>query len=103
MREARPARPGRGDRASGSPRKEVTSTVNSTPAFASALEAAEVVRAGLGYLAAADATAMATETQAQCLQILEQATAMGTAARTSILAAFTSGQGYSADIEIMPT
>jgi hypothetical protein len=77
--------------------------MSTAPTFASAREAAEIVRAGLGYLAAADATAMATETQAQCLQILEQATAMGRAARTSILAAFTSGQGYSADIEIMPT
>jgi hypothetical protein len=28
----------------------------------------EMVRAGLGYLAAADATAMAAETQAQCLR-----------------------------------
>ena len=33
----------------------------------------EMVRAGLGYLAAADATAMAAETQAQCLRMLEQA------------------------------
>ena len=55
-----------------------------------------MVRAGLGYLAAADATAMAAETQAQCLRMLEQAHSMGTAARTSVLAAFTSGQGYSA-------
>ena len=40
---------------------------------------------------------MAAETQAQCLQILEQATAMGTAARTSLLAAFTAAQGYTAE------
>ena len=69
---------------------------------ASASEAMEMVRAGLGYLAAADATAMAAETQAQCLRMLEQATAMGTAARTSVLAAFTSGQGYSADADYSP-
>jgi hypothetical protein len=62
----------------------------------------EMVRAGLGYLAAADATAMATETQAQCLRMLEQAHAMSTAARTSVLAAFTSGQGYSADADYSP-
>ena len=61
-----------------------------------------MVRAGLGYLAAADATAMAAETQAQCLRMLEQATAMGTAARASVLAAFTSGQGYSADADYSP-
>ena len=56
----------------------------------------------MGYLAAADATAMAAETQAQCLQALEQANSIGTAARTSILAAFTSGQGYSGDADYSP-
>ena len=76
--------------------------MTTAPTFASAREAAEVVRAGLGFLAAADATAMAAETQAQCLQILEQATAMSTAARASILAAFTTGQGYSADADYSP-
>jgi hypothetical protein len=76
--------------------------MNTAPSFASAKEAAELVRAGLGFLAAVDATAMAAETQAQCLQILEQATAMGTAARASILAAFTAGQGYSADADYSP-
>ena len=69
---------------------------------ASASEAMEMVHAGLGYLAAADATAMAAETQARCLQMLEQANSMGTAARASILAAFTAGQGYSADADYSP-
>ncbi|HEV3289012.1 MAG TPA: DUF222 domain-containing protein, partial [Streptosporangiaceae bacterium] len=69
---------------------------------ASASEAMDMVHAGLRYLAAADATAMAAETQAQCLQALEQANSIGTAARTSILAAFTSGQGYSADADYSP-
>ena len=72
------------------------------PVFASVAEAAEVVRAGLGYLAAADATAMAAETQAHCLRVLEQVNSIGTAARTAILAAFTSGQGYSADADYSP-
>ena len=76
--------------------------MGTVPAFASASEAMDMVHAGLGYLAAADATAMAAETQARCLQMLEQATAMGTAARASILAAFTSGQGYSADADYSP-
>ena len=76
--------------------------MTAAPAFAGAREAAEVVRAGLGYLAAADATAMAAETQAYCLRLLEQAHSVGTAARTSILAAFTSGQGYSADADYSP-
>jgi hypothetical protein len=74
--------------------------VSTAPASAS--EAMEMVHAGLGYLAAADATAMAAETQARCLRMLEQAHSMGTAARTSILAAFTSGQGYSADADYSP-
>ena len=69
---------------------------------ASASEAMDMVRAGLGYLAAADATAMAAETQARCLRMLEQANSMGTAARASILAAFTAGQGYSADADYSP-
>jgi hypothetical protein len=69
---------------------------------ASASEAMEMVHAGLGYLSAADATAMAAETQARCLQMLEQAHSMGTAARASILAAFTAGQGYSADADYSP-
>ena len=69
---------------------------------ASASEAMEMARAGLGYLAAADATAMAAETQAQCLRMLERAHSIGTAARTSVLAAFTSGQGYSADGDYSP-
>ena len=56
----------------------------------------------MGYLSAADATAMAAGTQAQCLQVLEQVTSMGTAARASILAAFTSGQGYAADADYSP-
>ena len=68
--------------------------MSTVPACASASEAIDMVHAGLGYLAAADATAMAAQTQARCLQMLEQATAMGTAARASILAAFTSAQGY---------
>ena len=45
---------------------------------------------------------LAAATQAECLQILEQVTAMGTAARTSILAAFTSGQGYSRGCGLQP-
>ncbi len=73
-----------------------------TAAPASASEALEMVHAGLGWLAAADATALAAETQARCLQGLEQATAMGTAARASVLAAFTSGQGYCADADYSP-
>ena len=76
--------------------------MSTVPAFASASEAMDMVHAGLGYLAGTDATAMTADTQARCLQMLEQATAMGTAARASILAAFTSARGYSADADYSP-
>ena len=58
-----------------------------------------MLRSAMGYLSAVDATAMAAETQAQCLLALEQLDAIETAARASILAAFTSGQGYAADAD----
>src|SRR5437764_1157934 len=41
----------------------------------------DMVRAGLGYLAAADATQLAAATQADCLRGLEQADAVATAER----------------------
>ena len=64
------------------------------PAFPSAADAMATVRAGLRFLVAADATQMPVQTQAEFLQMLEQADAISTAARTSILSAFTSGQGF---------
>jgi hypothetical protein len=64
---------------------------------ASADEAMAMVHAGLGYLAAADASAMAAAEQARLLRGLERADAAGTAARAAVLGAFTAGQGYSAD------
>ena len=63
------------------------------PPPASAAQALGMLQSAMGYLAAADATAMAAETQARCLRVLEQVSSVGTAARTSILAAFTSGAG----------
>jgi hypothetical protein len=72
------------------------------PAFPSAADAMATVRAGLRFLAAADATQMPVQAQAECLQMLEQATAISTAARTSIVRAFTAGQGYSADADYSP-
>ena len=73
------------------------------PAPASTAEAVDMVRAGLAYLAAADPTALAAQAQAECLQTLEQADAIATAARARILAAFTAGQGYAADADYSPT
>ena len=66
---------------------------------ASAREALDMVRAGLAYLAAADAARLPAATQAECLRELEQAGAVATAARASFLAVFTAGQGYADDAE----
>src|SRR2546429_6201729 len=59
----------------------------------------DMARAALGYLAAADATQLAAETQAECLRTLEQTDAISTAVRASFLSAFTVGKGYSADAD----
>ena len=64
---------------------------------ACAREALDMVRAGLGYLAAADAARLPAATQAECLAELEQHDAMATAARASFLAAFTAGAGPAGD------
>src|SRR5947207_9237262 len=56
-----------------------------------------MVRAGLGYLAAADAAQLPAATQAEALRELEQADAAATAARAFLLSAFTAGQGHAGD------
>ena len=66
---------------------------------ASAREALDMIRAGLAYLAAADAAQMTAEAQAECLRGLEQAGAAAIAARASVLAGFAAGQGYVGDAE----
>jgi uncharacterized protein DUF222 len=67
------------------------------PVFASASEAMAMVHAGLSFLACADATAMSAAERARCLRELEQADAVATAARTSVLGAFAAGQDYADD------
>ena len=64
---------------------------------ASTGEALDMLEAAMGYLAAADATQMPAMLHARCLQVLERADAIGTAARASILGAFTAAQGYHED------
>ena len=81
---------------------EEVSQVSTVPPPESTAQALGMLKSAMGYLSAADATAMAAETQAQCLQTLEQINSMGTAARASILSAFTSSQGYSADADYSP-
>ena len=72
-----------------------------TPASTS--EALEMILDGLGYLAATDPAAAATESQAECLRALERAGAVSTAVRARYLGAFTAGQGYCADADYSPT
>jgi Domain of unknown function (DUF222) len=74
-------------------------TTPTAPAFASVGEAMDMARAALGYLAAADATQLAAETQAECLRGLERTDAISTAARASFLSAFTVSKGCSADAD----
>src|SRR5215831_13399854 len=63
----------------------------------SAAEALRMLESAMGYLSAADEGQMAAATQAQCLAALERLDAAGTAARASILAAFTAAEGYTGD------
>ena len=67
------------------------------PEFASRAEAAEAVRAGLGYLAAIDPAQLPATAQAELLQLLEEAHALETAARAQGLRAFAAAQGYHED------
>ena len=69
----------------------------STTAPADAREALDMVRAGLGYLAAAGPARLPAATQADVLRELEQHDAALTAARAGFLAAFTAGQGPAGD------
>ena len=62
-------------------------------------EALDMVRVGLGYLATADAGQLPAATQAECLRELERDAAVLTAARASVLAGFTAGQGYADDAD----
>jgi hypothetical protein len=71
--------------------------MGTAPAFTSVSEAMDMVQAGLSYLAAADAAQLPAATQAECLRGLERAGSVLTAARASMLAGFTAGQGYADD------
>src|SRR5215472_9853963 len=75
--QSRSARPGKGAHPSYARSREGgDSLVTTMPAFNSAKEAAEMVRAGLDYLAAADAAQLADAEQAECQQMMEQADAI---------------------------
>jgi len=70
--------------------------VSTPPAFANVSEALDMVRAGLGYLAAADAAQLPAAVQAEALAELERHDAIA-AARAFLLAAFTAGAGPAGD------
>ena len=76
--------------------------MNPVPAFPSVADAMAAVQAGLRFVAAADATQMSAQAQAEALQMMERTNAIVTAARASVLSAFTAGQGYSADADYSP-
>src|SRR5450759_2707690 len=67
------------------------------PQPATAAEAVAMAEAGLSWLAGANATALTCAEQAECLRALERAGSMRTAARSSILRAFSAAAGYEAD------
>src|ERR1019366_4930131 len=69
---------------------------------ASTSEALAMLTSAMSYLAAADATQMPASEQAECLAGLERADAIETAARASVLGAFTAGQGYCQDADYSP-
>jgi hypothetical protein len=73
--------------------------MGTAPVFASVSEAMDMVQAGLAFVAAADATELATEEQAECLRRMERANSVLTAARTSVLGAFGAARGYAADAD----
>ncbi len=76
--------------------------MGTAPVFADASQALAVARAALGYLAATDATQLTVAEQAGCLHGLEKLNSAAVAARTSILGAFTAGQGYAEDGDYSP-
>ncbi|MFY9926866.1 MAG: DUF222 domain-containing protein, partial [Streptosporangiaceae bacterium] len=69
---------------------------------ATARQAAAMLDLAMSYLASANAAQMTVGTQAHCLQKLERAEAMGTAARASILGAFATSQGHLHDADHSP-
>ncbi|HEU5392050.1 MAG TPA: DUF222 domain-containing protein [Streptosporangiaceae bacterium] len=73
--------------------------MGTAPAFASAREALDMARSGLRFLADVDATALTSEEQAEILRGLEKVNSVASAARTSVLGAFTAGKGYSAEAD----
>jgi hypothetical protein len=78
------------------------SQLSAAPSPVTTAEALEMLTSAMSYLAAADPTQLTASEQARCLQRLEQADAIETAARAKVLGAFTAGQGYGEDADYSP-
>jgi hypothetical protein len=76
--------------------------VSAAASPATTAEALRMLTSAMSYLATTDPTQLAASEQAQCLRTLEQIDAMETAARASILGAFTAGKGYCDDAAYSP-
>jgi len=76
--------------------------MSAVPTISSATQALDLLDGALAYLSAADATQLPAAVQARCLASLERADARATAARASVLAAFTAGQGHHEDGDYSP-
>ena len=70
---------------------------NGAPPPASTGQALEALHGALAYLATADANALSTAEQADCLRSLERAESVRTAAHATILTAFAAGGGHEDD------
>ena len=75
----------------------LTGQVPPVPVPASVSDAVAMAQAGLAWLTGADAAALTSAEQAECLRGLERAESMRTAARSAVLSAFTAGAGYQDD------
>ncbi len=92
-----PASPGAGSTAPGSAGLPGSTGLGSTGLPSSTGEALAVLEGALAFLTAADAAALSAGEQADVLRGLERAESARTAARSSVLAAFTAGRGFEAD------
>jgi hypothetical protein len=82
--------------------EDQVSTAPAAPAITSATQALDLLDGALAYLSAADPTQLPAVLQARCLTALERADARATAARASVLAAFTAAQGHHEDGDYSP-
>jgi hypothetical protein len=64
---------------------------------ATAADAIAMAQSGLAWLAAADPVTLTSAERAECLRALGRAESLHTAARSSVLAAFTASRGYQDD------